>query len=106
MCFPETGWGDEGERRAPLAGAVKPLKRLKMAIISSWKKLAWIWVWRHIGLGLAPCPFAVGDAPAWGSRWRRLGVTMIRVTLKIAGKNRDAATRVIRHDAGQSGAHP
>jgi hypothetical protein len=27
---------------------------------SSWKKLAWIWVWRHSRLGLAPRPFGVG----------------------------------------------
>jgi hypothetical protein len=29
------------------------LKRLKTTMGSDWKKLAWIWVWRHIGLGLA-----------------------------------------------------
>ena len=31
-----------------------------------WKKLAWIWVWRHVRLGLAPLP--LGVAP------RRLGI--------------------------------
>jgi hypothetical protein len=45
----------------PIARAAKPLKRLKTAMGSYWKNLAWIgfgatsaWVWRHVGLGLAP----------------------------------------------------
>ena len=32
---------------------------------SYWKKLAWIWVWRHVRLGLAPRRLGVGAAPAW-----------------------------------------
>jgi hypothetical protein len=47
------------------ARAAKPLKRLKTAMGSYWKKLAWIWVWRHVGLGLAPRPFGVGATSAW-----------------------------------------
>jgi hypothetical protein len=35
---------------------------------SYWKKLAWIWVWRHVRLGLAPCPFGAGAAAAWDGR--------------------------------------
>ena len=46
----------------PLAGASKRLKRLKTAMGSYWKKLAWIWVWRtsawvwrrSVGVGAAP----------------------------------------------------
>ena len=56
-----------GECRMPLARAAKRLKRLKTAMGSYWKKLAWIWVWRHVRLGLAPRPFGVGAAPAWES---------------------------------------
>ena len=58
----EMGKGRQG--RMSLAGAAKPLKRLKTAMGSYWKKLAWIWVWRHVGLGLAPRPFGVGAADA------------------------------------------
>ena len=36
----------------PLARAAKPLKRLKTAMGAYWKKLAWIWIWRHVALGL------------------------------------------------------
>jgi hypothetical protein len=32
------------------------LKRIKTAIGSYWKELTWIWVLRHVGLGLAPLP--------------------------------------------------
>jgi hypothetical protein len=64
--FSEMGRG--GKRRMPLARAAKPLKRLKTAMGSSWKKLAWIWVWRHSRLGLAPLPlgFAMGRGPTGG----------------------------------------
>jgi hypothetical protein len=63
-------WGmlARGERWVPLAGPAKPLKRLKTAMGSYWKKLAWIWVWRHVGLGLAPRPFGAGAASAWDRR--------------------------------------
>jgi hypothetical protein len=44
--------------------AAKPLKRLKTAMGSYWKKLAWVWVSRHAGLGLAPHPPGVGADPA------------------------------------------
>jgi hypothetical protein len=27
-----------------------------------WKKLAWIWVWRHVGLCLAPRPLGIDGA--------------------------------------------
>jgi len=43
----------------PLARASKCLKRLKTAMGSYWKKLEWIWVWRHVGLGLAPRRFGI-----------------------------------------------
>ena len=52
----------------PLARAAKRLKRLKTAMGSYWKNLAWIWVWRHVGLGLAPRPFGVGAPSIWGRR--------------------------------------
>src|SRR5271155_565526 len=48
--FSKMGRGGKG--RMPLARAAKRLKRLKTAMGSYWKKLAWIWVWRHVGLGL------------------------------------------------------
>jgi hypothetical protein len=35
---------------------------------NSWKKLAWIWVWRRVGLGLAPCRCGFGAAPVWDRR--------------------------------------
>jgi hypothetical protein len=50
--FSETG--RRGKGRMPLASAAKRLKRLKTAMGGCWKKLAWIWVWRHSRLGLAP----------------------------------------------------
>jgi hypothetical protein len=46
--------------------AAKPLKTLKTAMGSYWKKLAWIWVWRHSRLGLAPYRLGAGAAPPWG----------------------------------------
>jgi hypothetical protein len=52
--FRKMGRGGKSERRKPLAGAAKPLKKLKTAMGGYWKKLAWIWVWRHVRLGLAP----------------------------------------------------
>jgi|HubBroStandDraft_1064217.scaffolds.fasta_scaffold17694_4 hypothetical protein len=53
-----------GECRLPLSGAAKSLKRLKTAMGGYWKKLAWIWVWRHVGLGLAPRRLGLdGTAP-------------------------------------------
>jgi hypothetical protein len=55
----------------PLAEAAKPLKRLKTAMGSYWKKLAWIWVWRHVGLGLAPRRLGIGTMSAWGRRHGR-----------------------------------
>jgi len=60
-----------GERRMPLARAAKRMKRLKTAMGSYWKKLAWIWLWRHVGLGLAPR--RLGVAP------RRLGARATRI---------------------------
>ena len=62
--------GARGRRFRPESRreAAKPLKRLKTAIGSYWKKLAWIWVWRHVCLGLAPHPLGFGAAPAWGQR--------------------------------------
>jgi hypothetical protein len=65
-AFSETGRGRQG--RMPLAGPAKPLKRLKTAMGGYWKKLAWIWVWRHVRLGLAPRPFGIGGASARGRR--------------------------------------
>jgi hypothetical protein len=48
-----------------LAMAAKPLKKLKTAMGGYWKKLAWIWVWRHSRLGLAPRPLGARAAPTW-----------------------------------------
>jgi hypothetical protein len=59
-----------GKGRMPLAGAAKPLKRLKTAMGAYWKKLGWIWVWRHIRLGSAPHPLGVGATSAWV--WRHV----------------------------------
>ena len=55
-------------RRAPLAHchAAKPLKTFKTTMGSSCQKLAWIWVWRHVCLGLAPRSLGVGATPVWG----------------------------------------
>jgi hypothetical protein len=58
------GWARGGERRMPLARTAKRLKTLRSAMGSYWKKSAWIWVWRHSRLGLAPRPFGVGAAGA------------------------------------------
>ena len=70
MCFLRNGQGAaRGECRAPLAIAAKPLKRHKTAMGSYWKKLAWIWVWRHVRLGLAPRRLGAG---ANGRLMRRL----------------------------------
>jgi hypothetical protein len=44
------------------------LKKLKTAMGGYWKKLAWIWVWRHVRLGLAPRPLGVGAASVWDPR--------------------------------------
>ena len=54
-------------RRAPLAHcrAAKPLKTFKTTMGSSCLELAWIWVWRHVCLGLAPRPLGVGAVPVW-----------------------------------------
>jgi hypothetical protein len=60
----------DGQGAARVARAAKPLKRLKTAMGGYWKKLAWIWVWRHSRLGLAPCPFGARAAKAWRSRLR------------------------------------
>jgi hypothetical protein len=59
---------------------------------SYWKKLAWIWVWRHVGLGLAH--IRLGLAP------RRLGVdgTMLRSDGAALGQRCLGADE----DAGQS----
>jgi hypothetical protein len=50
----------------------KPLKRLKTAMGSYWKKLAWIWVWRQsawvwrqLGARAAPSWDDGWDRPAW-----------------------------------------
>jgi len=51
--------------------AAKPLKWLKTAMDRSCRKLAWVWVRRHVGLGLAPHPFGVGAPPAWGQHGAR-----------------------------------
>jgi hypothetical protein len=51
--------GRVADASTPLARAAKCLKRLKTAMGSYWKKLVWIWVWRHVGLGLA-------TVTAWG----------------------------------------
>ena len=48
--------------RMPLARAAKRLKRLKTAMGGSWKKLAWIWVRRHVRLGLAPRRLGIDGA--------------------------------------------
>jgi len=40
--------------------AAKPLKTIKTAMGNSCKELAWIWGWRHIGLGSAPRPLGLG----------------------------------------------
>jgi hypothetical protein len=64
ICFP--GHRSRERSKPPLraAGAEgalgthfethKSLKRLKTAMSGSCQKLAWIWVWRHVGLGPAP----------------------------------------------------
>ena len=62
------GRAASGECRTPLAIAAKPLKKLKTAMGSYWKKLAWIWVGHHVRLGLAPLPLGAGAAPAWDRR--------------------------------------
>jgi hypothetical protein len=60
-----------GEPRMSLARAAKALKGLNTARGSYWKKLAWIWVrrhvgWgrRHVGLGSAPRPRCLGTVAA------------------------------------------
>jgi hypothetical protein len=63
-----SGMGKGGNGRMSLASAAKCLKRLKIAMSNSWKKLAWIWVWRHVGLGLAPRPFGARAASSWDRR--------------------------------------
>jgi hypothetical protein len=55
--------GQQG--RMPLATTAKSLKRLKTAMGGYWKKLAWIWVWRHVRLGLAPHRLGARAAPVW-----------------------------------------
>jgi hypothetical protein len=57
-----------GEYRLPFAflrWAAKLLKSLKTAMGSYWKKLTWIWVWRHSRLGLAPRRLGFGATPVW-----------------------------------------
>src|SRR5580658_2988635 len=71
MFSVKSAWAARGECRMPLAGAAKSLKTLKTAMGGYWKKLAWIWVWRHVRLGLAPRPFGVGAASVWGGATRR-----------------------------------
>ena len=44
----------------------KPLKTFKTTMGNSCQKLAWIWVWRHDCLGLAPRSLGVGATPVWG----------------------------------------
>jgi hypothetical protein len=53
-------------RTFALARAAKPLKRVKTAMGSYWKKLAWIWVWRHSRLGSALHPLGLDATSAWG----------------------------------------
>jgi hypothetical protein len=60
------------------------LKRLKKAMGSYWKKLAWIWVWRHVRLGLAPRPLGVGAASA-SDRRAIPTVNLIRAILALYG---------------------
>jgi hypothetical protein len=60
----------EGRRPVPIARAAKPLKRLKTAICAYWKNLAWIWIWRHVGLG-----------------WRRVGLGLAPRRLGIDGNH-------------------
>ena len=55
----------------------QPLKRLKTAMGSYWKKLAWIWVWRHVPLG-----FGAILRSRWV--WRRVGLGLRRVGLGSA----------------------
>jgi hypothetical protein len=63
VCVRFLSRGRQGaDAEMPLARAAKRLKRLKMAMGSYWKKLAWIWVWRRVGLGLAPLRFGLGDS--------------------------------------------
>ena len=42
--------------------AAKPLKRLKTAMASYSEKLAWIWGWRHVRLGLEPRELGIVQA--------------------------------------------
>jgi hypothetical protein len=67
--YSDVGRGRRGN--APCESA-KLLKRLKTAMGGYWKKLAWIWVWRHSRLGLAPRPYGVGAIAIWGGPRRAL----------------------------------
>jgi hypothetical protein len=60
----EGQWAARADASCESARAAKLLKRLKMAMEGYWKKLAWIWVRRHVRLGLARRPFGVGAAPS------------------------------------------
>ena len=51
-----------------LARAAKRLKRFKTAMGGYWKKLAWIWVWRHVRLGSAPCRLGIGGTMSTAMR--------------------------------------
>jgi hypothetical protein len=62
----------------PLARAAKRLKRLKTAMGGYWKKLAWIWVWRHSAWGRRHS--------AWG--WRHVGLGLAPPRLGRAGAGR------------------
>jgi hypothetical protein len=55
------------------------LKRLGTAMGRYWKKLAWIWVWRHSSLGLAPRPLGIdGDhADSQRDKSRDLGAYIV-----------------------------
>jgi hypothetical protein len=61
------GRGARGECRMPLARPARPLKRLKTAVGSYWKK-GWHGFGRHEGLGLAPCRLGIDATSAWDRR--------------------------------------
>jgi hypothetical protein len=88
-----------GEYRLPFAflrWAAKLLKSLKTAMGSYWKKLTWIWVWRHSRLGLAPRRLGFGATPVWagaapvGIDGTMPTVNAIRATSVVLLSRRDA----------------
>jgi hypothetical protein len=92
-------------RRGPLAHcqAAKPLKTFKTTMGSSCLELAWIWVWCHACLGLAPRPLGVGATPTWDRR-RCAGVGSLAATGKGSMPTVSAARAKRRRSAAPAGA--